>query len=391
MAFDPIHFETTLVEIERYLGYLRGNDVAWEYLQQFPIEFPLPANLPDDGEGVLTFPVDTEEDYRFPCPDGQYAVNPQRVMLGYISTTNPDDFTTVVKQVQAEIDQVWNTGPAWASGIADYVRSVCDPFTRVDVAALSEEVRLMQGDVVDKILLNESNDGWAAIGEMYGNWTGDHVTAFQNFYTNYNDVEARYGRYLSEVTKGFAMFAGLAGATQLGAQKFTDELLDALKAQLAQWAAFHGKPGSVGGTPPWVADIPGVAESLLGLASLLPVVGPAAGGIKSGISLAKQVYGLLDKYGGEGDIPSLGKKIPVETAEELYTGLTDTLYTDYFTAYQDALDTMDGGASSGTVDGDSLESQTFSAAQLVKDMKDADGGWESPVDPGSLVGQGDQY
>ena len=249
----------------------------------------------------------------------------------------------------------------------------------------------MQTGVVDKILLTESNDNWAELGSMYTKWSGDHVTAFQNFYDNYNDVEARYGRFLSEITTGFAMFAGLAGATQLGVQKFADELLAAIKAQLAQWVAYHGDPGSAPTTPPWVADIPAVAQQLLGLATYLPVVGAGAKTVKTGISGAKEVNALLDRFLGEGDIPASPKKIPVKTAEEIYTGFTNTLYTDYYTAYDDALDSMNSGASSGSVDAGNLDRQTFSAKNLLQAMHDADTGWEAPVDSGSLAGPGDDY
>jgi hypothetical protein len=391
MAFDPVHFETTLVDIETHLGYLRGNDVAWKYLQQYPVELGSQDDLPGDGEGVITGPVWTDKGYKFPCPDGKYAVTPESVLLGYISSTDPNDFATIVKTVQANVDQAWTNGQAWSTGIADYARSVCDQFTQVDVPRLSEEVRMMQAGVVDKILLNESNDNWAELGSMYTRWSGEHATAFQNFYDNYNDVEARYGRYLSEITTGFAMFAGLAGATQLGAQKFADELLAAIKAQLAQWVAFHGDPGTAASPPPWIADVPGVAEQLLGLATFLPVVGTGAKGVQTGVSGAKQVYALLDKFLGEGDIPAAPKKIPVKTAEEIYTGLTDTLYKDYLTAYQDALDSMNSGASSGSVDAGSLDRQTFSAKNLLQAMNDADTGWEVPVNPGSMAGANDDY
>ena len=340
---------------------------------------------------MITGPVWLDKEYKFPCPDGTYAVNLDSPLVGYLSSTDPNDFTNIVKVVQANLDQAWANGEAWASGIADYARSVCNQFTQVEVPKLSEEVRLMQTGVVDKILLNESNDNWAELGSMYTQWSGAHATAFQNFYDNYNDVEARYGRYLSEITTGFAMFAGLAGATQLGVQKFADELLEAIKAQLAQWVASHGDPGSATGTPPWIADVPAVAEQLLGLATYLPVIGTGAKAAKEGVSGAKQVFALLDKFLGDGNIPASPKKIPVKTAEEIYTGYTDTLYKDYLTAYHDALDTLNTGAASGSVDGSNLDEQTYSAKNLLQAMADADTGWEVPVNPDSLAGPNDDY
>ena len=393
MAFDPVAFETALVDIETHLGYLRGNEVAWEYLQQYPVDFQPPAGFPDDGEGVVSGPVWLDDGYRFPCPEGQYAVTPQSTILVYAQSTEDMLFDRdgFVKSVQANLDQAWANGQGWASGVAAYARSVCDQFTQVDVPALSEEIRLLQSGVVDKILINESNDNWAEIGSMYTQWSGDHATAFQNFYDNYNDVEARYGRYLSEITTGFAMFAGLAGGTQLAAQKFVDELLKGIKLQLQAWVAERGKPSAPSELPPWVGDVASIGETVLGLATFLPVVGPGAKGVKAGVSGAKQVYALLDRFTSADDVPQAGKDFPIQTAEQIYSGLTDTLYNDYLSAYQDALDSLNGGASSGSVDGGNLESQTFSAQALLQAMNQADTGWEVPVDPGSLVGPGDDY
>ena len=391
MAFDIIAFETTIVEIERYLGYLRGNETAWDYLQQYPID----GNSPPDEEledGYTAFPVWLDDGYKFPCPDGRYAVEPKSPILSYVvnTTNDPGLSQEFVKTVQSNLDQAWRNGEAWAGGVADYLRSVCDQFTRVEVPALSDEVRGMQTDVVDAILLNESNDNWAQLGSMYTKWSGSHATAFQNWYDNYNDVEARYGRYLQEVTTGFAMFCGLASATQLGAQRFVDEMLAGIKQQLDQWVGYRGEPDTTP-TPAWVADIPAVAEQLLGLATFLPVVGPGASAVKSGVSGAKQVWALLDRFSGEGNIPAGPEPVPVKSADEVYNQLTKTLHTDYFTAYRDALDTLNGGASSGGVNGGNVESQTFSAAHLLQLMGEADGGWEIPVHPGSLVGDGDNY
>lgn len=391
MSFSILAFETALVDIERHLGYLRGNEAAWEYLQQYPID----GNSPTDAEledGYTAFPVWLDDGYRFPCPDAQYAVEPKSPILAYIvnTTNDPDLSRDFVKTVQGNMDQAWRNGEAWAGGVADYLRSVCDQFTQVDVPGLSDEIRSMQTDVVDAILLNESNDNWAQLGSMYTRWTGNHATAFQNWYDNYNDVEARYGRYLSEVTTGFAMFCGLASATQLGAQRFLDDVLTGIKEQLAQWTGYRGDPETQM-PPAWVADIPGVAEQILGLATYLPVVGAGAKGVQSGISGAKQVNALLERFTGEGNIPAGPKPVACKTAEQLYSEMTKTLHTDYYTAYRHALESLNAGASSGGVDGGNLDSQTFSARNLLDTMAEADGGWEIPVYPGSLAGKGDQY
>jgi hypothetical protein len=383
VAFDPIHFETTLVDIERYLGYLRGNEVAWDYLQQYPVDFE--GELPPDGEGVTIGPVWLDQGYRFPCPDGQYAVEPDSPVLGWVPTGPGVSAAEFVKQVQANLDQAWANGQAWATGVADYARSVCDQFTQVEVPSLSADIRQFQQSVVDPLQDDQANDEWAKLGDVYSTWNGAHKTAFVIFYNNYNDIEARWGRYLGAVTTGFASFAGLAGATQLGVQKFADTLLAGIKEQLGSWVGHRGEPGSAAKTPAWVADIPAVLKVVQDLASYVPA---ASGPIKV-VKTATQVYGLLDKFAGEGSIKQL-KEVPVRTADEIYTTLSQSLQTDYLTAYQDALDALNSGGS-GAVDGNNDEAEMFSAAGLLHSMQTGDGVVPDPVDPGSLAGPGGHY
>ena len=381
MAFDPVHFETTLVDIERYLGYLRGNEVAWDYLQQYPVDFE--GELPE-GEGVTIGPVHLDEGYRFPCPDGAYAVEPNSPVLGWVPTGPGVSATEFVKQVQANLDQAWANGQAWAEGLADYARSVCDQFTQVQVPTLSADIRQFQKAVVDPLQDDQANDEWAKLGEIYSTWNGAHKAAFVIFYNDYNDIEARWGRYLGAITTGFASFAGLAGATQLGVQKFADTLLAGIKEQLESWVAQRGEPGHAAKTPAWVADIPAALKVVMDLASSVP----AAGGPVKVVKTATQVYSLLDKFAGEGNITRL-KEVPVRTADEIYTTLSQSLQTDYLTAYQDALDALNGGGS-GPVDGD-VAAETFSAAGLLHSMHSGDGVVPDPVDPGSLAGPDGQY
>lgn len=382
MAFDPIAFETALVHIERHLGYLRGNELAWEYLQQYPVDFE--GQVPEDGEGVTLGPVYLEPGYTFPCPDGQYAVEPESPVLGWVPNGEGVSSADFVRQVQTNIDLAYSHGTAWASGIADYVRSVCDQFTQVDVAALSAEIRSFQERAVDPLEDDQANDDWAKLGEVYSSWDGQHKAAFVTFYTNYNDVEARWGRYLGAITTGAAMFTGLASATQQGAQKFLETLAKGLEEQLGSWVDHRGDPGSAASTPGWVANIPAALNLVLDLAGYVP---PAAGAVK-GVKTTMQVYAVLSKFGGDGDIPKL-KEVPVKTADEICTQLTQTLSKDYLNAFKDGLEALDGGGS-GAVDGD-LEAQTYSASGLLTSMDEGDGVVPDAVGSGSLAGPGGHY
>jgi len=383
VAFDPIHFETTLVDIERHLGYLRGNEAAWDYLKQYPVDFE--GELPEPADGVTIGPVWLDQGYKFPCPDGQYAVEPESPLLGYLPTGPGVSAVEFIKQVQANVDQAWANGQAWAEGLADYARSVCDQFTQVQVPTLSADIRQFQKAVVDPLQDDQANDEWAKLGEIYSTWDGAHKAAFVIFYNDYNDIEGRWGRYLGGITTGFASFAGLAGATQLGVQKFADTLLAGIKEQLESWVVQRGEPGHAAKTPAWVADIPAVLTVVMDLATYVPA---AAGPVKV-VKTAGQVYALLDRFAGEGSIDQL-KEVPVRTADEIYTTLSESLQTDYLAAYQDALDALNSGGS-GPVDGNNLGAETFSAAGLLHSMQDGDGVVPDPVDPGSLVGPEGHY
>lgn len=399
MAYDPIKFATLLSEIETYLGYLRANENAWEYLEE--VQKEVAGSLSPTGEGMITIPIYLDEGYQFPCPEGQYAVTPYANWSTVSQTAEGQSFDRdkFIKTVQENASQAWRNGESWAAGVADYAHSVCAQFTEPDVTVLAAEVRDMQAQVVRPLLLNQSVDNWAYLGSQYTHWTGEHAVEFQNWYDNYNDIEARYGRYLAEVNTGFAMATNLINGVQLGAQTFLEEIRDRLKTQLANWAAQDRKPVNAEPLfPPWVGDVASLVGDVLALGEYLPVVGSTVKGVNDALGSANkagsQVSALIkdvEKVSGKDIMPTKAKKIPIETAEQIYTGLTNTLYDDYLKAYEDGMERMNTGNHKGLPDAGDLNGSTFSARDLVRLLGESDGGWETPISSGSMRDEDDDY
>src|ERR1044072_1985647 len=114
MTFDKVHFDQLLEEIETYLGYLRGNENAWHYLEQvFEANRHTPGLKPTNESIVL------DEDYRFPCPDGRFRLQ-YKPLVGAIGIVEEGhwrgDYADYVKQGQQETDAGWGHRARWGAG-----------------------------------------------------------------------------------------------------------------------------------------------------------------------------------------------------------------------------------------------------------------------------------
>lgn len=395
MGFSRAKLEQTLDDIETRLGYLRGNENAWRHLRD--IQKWWIDNPPEDG-GVL-FVLTLEEGYAFPCPNGRFKVEPGKapwVLHLYIPRDGRIDADAYRKAIQEATDMAWRDGEAWARGVADYCRSVCDQFTKPDVSALVSTVLGLQRDVVQP-LVDAPNDDWAKLGGLNMQWNGDAAASFNEFYLNYNDTLARDGIYTSLVNVGFAASAKVISGTQFGAQFFVESILDSLDAQLDQWAEWDSEPPEPADLPPWVADVLKIGKDAFSVAAdLVPVVGRVKNKIEDLNDRAGNITTLvkdIEDVSGRDILPKKEKDIPVKTAEEIYTGLTETLYNDYLGDYHKALSQLDQGGAPGDIpDPSELTQASFSGdgvlALMAEDKRQGD--WELPdVADTSLRGDDD--
>lgn len=387
MTFDRTDFDQTLRDIEHYLGYLKGNELAHDYLMT--MWGNLRQQYADQSGHPYTLSLEWE--YKFPCPDQRFAVRPgvNWTPTVYVNPGDTVDWDAYVREVQKQTDVAYHEGVGWASGLAGYLRSVCDRFVKPDVGVLRDTMLDLERDVVMQ-LTDAPNDDWARLGDLNTRWTGDAAASFNEFYANYNDVIARAARFAYLVNLGAAATTQVVSSAQVGALDYVHSMRDGLVAQLDQWAHVGWKPTDPVSSefPEWVTDLFKVADnSLTVVADYVPVIGEVTDVRDNLKHIASLVGSVADLVGAE--LPRAPRRVPVQSSTEIYSALTDALTDDYLQGFEKALDRLNSGGSGG-----SIEQQAFSG-QGVLGLMDADvssGAWSVPtIPPGPLTDEDDTY
>jgi hypothetical protein len=390
MAFSRDTFEQTLRDIETHLGYLRGNENAWKYLREIQQQSV-------GSEHPLLDVMRLDEGYSFPCPDGRFKVEPSRtwwidIRMPVDSKFDVDNYRKLIHQ---GADMAWQDGAAWASGVAGYASSVCNQFLQPDVPAMVSTILEMQRNAVIP-LTQATVDDWAKLGTLPTQWHGEAGNAFYEFYSNYNESIGICGSFLGMVTFGFSAAAKVISGTQFGAQFFLDSVLEGLKAQLDQWAHYDMEPPEPVDVPTWVADIQKIGSSALDLlADTVPVVGDAVKKVtdfQGHVDKSRALIKDIEDVSGKDILPEKHTLIEVKTAEQIYTGLTETLYNDYYGAYNDALDSLQaGGTGSSVPDPNNLAGSAYSGDGVEKQMSDLRNQIQLPHVPNRSLRGEDSY
>jgi hypothetical protein len=396
MGFDRVRFDDLLDEIETYLGYLRGNENAWAYLEQvFEANRHTPGLKPTNESIVL------DEDYRFPCQDGRFRLQ-YKPLVGAIGIVEEGhwrgDYADYVKQVQQETDAAWHTGASWAAGIGGYARSICEQFVRPDVSTLTALMLSMKSDVVDK-LNQAAYDDWVSLGRINDTWRGDANAAFNTFYDNFDNALTLFALFSGFVNTGVGFVTAVVAGTQAGAMDFVQDLHDNLETQLDMWARESMPPQDPAPTPAWIGDVLTFSKNLYGvIEGLLPPLDAAvekvedvAGKVDKAVEEVKSRVESAERLTGKKLLPDTQKRVPVKTAAEVYEHLTSTLKGDYLDKFHQSLDGVhSGGLSSGTIN-----DRAFSGQRVVALMEDRIGppdNWHLPDVPDkSLATTGDRY
>lgn len=386
--FSREEFGQVLGDIEKYLGYLRGNENAYQYMRD------VEEGLDGTGSAPTVLDVIPWEGYGYPCPEERFKVKPALPLHVYIGEGfKREEF---IKDVKESMDASWNNGVAWSAGIKDYAFSICDQFTLPSVTMLTSAMETMQTQVVEKLAL-DVNDDWANIGvNLRANWTGGAARDFNVFYDNYDDVQHTFAIFSAYINSGVAFTAGLIDGTQKGAMQFVKDIRTNLESQLEAWAKAGLKPSDPPEPlPPWVGDIAKLAWDLFGM---IPVVGELAEAkkvVNDGQTLIKDVQAA--QKSAAKDLPKKDKPVKVQTAEQIYDSLSTTLYDDYLGEYQKALQGLHSGGISESgkppAPGE-ISDKAFSGSRVVGLMEDVQerNDWKLPeVSGGSLKGPGDTY
>ena len=135
MSFDYFELSAEFDKIEEKLGYLKGNELAWEYLVAARDQL---GGMAAPGDGYM--PSEWWlEDCKFPVPG--HEVDPTRwfqftFWIPFDTIHDSPDPSKLgaanakyMKDVAAGALQAWHNGASWASGLASYCRQVSDSLT----------------------------------------------------------------------------------------------------------------------------------------------------------------------------------------------------------------------------------------------------------------------
>lgn len=394
-GFDRLRFYDLLDEIETYLGYLRGNENAWEYLEQV-YEANLHSGRKFTNEGIYL-----EDDYRFPCPDGRFRLQfkPLIGAIGFVTEGHyPGEYMDYVKEVQRQTDAAWHTGATWAAGISGYARSICEQFVAPSVSELTGGMIILQRDVVTPLTASVYDD-WASLGNLTSTWHGEASASFSEFYQNFNEALTLFAVFSGLVTSGVGFTTAIVNGTQAGAMQFVQELRDNLVTQLDMWVQDGRPPRDPAPTPAWIGDVMTFAEHLYGvIEGFIPPLDKAVAMGKEVVDTVKNVVDdvqgrveSLENLTGKDILPDSGKRVSVRTAAEVYEHLTRTLKEDYLDKFHQSLDGVHNG---GLRKGGDIEAEAFSGRGVVELMDDLQKrrNWELPSVPDeNLASDEDTY
>lgn len=333
--WDPAAFYELTGDIERYLGWLRGNEAAREWWESYQADLDA-AGRPRvvEGAGYVSQPYEPDYWVSF-------------LYHGLPGDLDPDQLRVAGTQAYEAMDESWNNGVAWADGIGGYLRDLLAPITRPQASTLQATQTAMYENRV--ALQGAVPVSWTEL-EVDG-WYGEGQLAYQNVMTDLAASCVQYSSYYAAAEAWYAAVTTLVTNTQQGLIPLLEAVRDGLRTQLSEWATSNGNPQSrPGGVNQKALDVLGLGRDLV---ELIPGVSEVTGAIDTGVGLAvdtNEILGSPVKF----DVPV---EFDLESAEQVYTGLTTTLSDTYVQGFQDALDALAGTSSPvrAAVDGMSSE------------------------------------
>lgn len=317
MTFDMGEFYDVCASIEQRLGILRANEAVREWWRAWQEELG-----PDVPRGPFVL------GYQSTPPEVDHWVlffyHGMPEFEGDLDAQYP-----AAAKVQEVAEQAWNNGRSWASGISTYLTEMCSPFTRPQATYMREAADDFAS--VRALLQGAVPANWTELN--VDDWLGESHNQFQAFIAQLFDSMQQYELYLAHAENWFASAASFAMQTQNGLLPFLREVDDQLDLQLKEWSVTQGSPQDRPGPNPKVADVVSIGRQVIGF---IPPADKAVSTVEDVVGLTGDVLAL---FGVEPDM-SLPAPFAVATAEEIYTGLTSTLYDKHLTPFQDSLEEM---------------------------------------------------
>lgn len=264
MTFDKAVYDETLDEIETLLGYLKGNELLFKYLNAVKARI-------DTTERPYQI---VEGDYTTPCPDPAFAFQPKYPVPVREGGSTQIDFDIEAK-IFAGADAAWKQGKTWAGGVAGQARAITEQITSPDVAELEAALESLRTEVllplellIDshadlpepvQLVLGEgenSVDGdWAKLGGSLDTWRGDAADEFRTLYDSLGTRIAINAYQAGTVTLRTAAATAIIGSAQEGLMISVKDIKSILLEQLKKWCAVRAPFTDGSKAPLWILDL----------------------------------------------------------------------------------------------------------------------------------------
>lgn len=396
MAFDRIAFFQVCMDIEKYLGYLRANELATEYLETLQAQRPSGETAELYQEYYVRL-----RDWSTPCPDGKWKVRAHesygglsagKVLIPFDATE--EEKSRIDREVKANLETSYKNGLNWADGLAMNMNELCGQFSHVDVDAMAVAVLDLMDNVTAELAIG-ARQQWTDIGKMLQRWQGEGATAFYLFHENYASAISQFAQMSAQVGAGFAGATAVIHGTQEIAMKFVASVREALEGMLGLWV----ECGLT--TPPNpsydidVGRIMEVAGGVWKLIRLIPPVAAATEGVNTAVEAVGAIKDMVGPAAGGGTVDTHPEPHAFKdwSANALYSEITQLLHQDIYLKYVEAMDHLYNGQAMPNVDdADQIPFRAQKVEQAMEAMQGSRGEWELPaVPPKSLNENGAPY
>lgn len=325
-SFDYLEFYDLTDDIEKYLGYLKGNEAVRDYADLVKDDVPPGVDVYDcslewtDWQSQADYsPLITRIWYPIPFDEFQ---NDDQARLHYL------------QQIDKNCNTAFDNGKAWAAGIGGYIRDRFSAITRVEATSLTDVVNRFASLSIK--LESVIPPLWDQFGDNFLNfksWNGTAAEAYDGVREHIQTVfHDQYALYFAHASALFGGAAALAIQTQKGINPMLTDVRDEIKSQLVRWYECGGRPEDVGPMSPKVADVVDLADTI---SSHIPVVSDVVGGAKD---VAKAAQDIAKICGTSIDLNPLPTPFDAKSSAEIYEGLMSTINNQYLTPLQNGLD-----------------------------------------------------
>ena len=322
--FDRGAFIDVTTDIERYLGYLKGNETVAQYFlsHQEHVE----RNYERWGAGAVW---DGQIDYQTTPSESDLVVDfSRRYWISFIHDPGYQaERRAWVEELNAGAEQSWRNGNAWADGLGQYLRDLLADIARPDPDALRAAFQEFS-DVrtsLEGVLPVDWND------VDFTSWTGLSSDACHDLVTELHaTVRDQYLTYFAHAETLFGGAGAIIVRAQNGLVPTLETIRDGLREQLRAWASAGEQPSDYTGINPLFPDIYDIVSQV---ADLIPGVGEVKGLVEGVAGVSDDILALF------GVDVELKDREPFEAtnAEEVYDQMTSALQDDYLRPLRDGM------------------------------------------------------